>query len=154
MRGPVTTARWLSWLAAAARAVRSGRKRMQRGSGPLILSVVAASLLQLPDASARSTGSHRGAGNNGVPDHREFHFTRAAYTGFWSRNWATDYPKADRQFMVGVQRLLTHLDACGEENPVRLDDHDLNHYPFLYAVEVGHMALTEPEVAGLRPYLQ
>ena len=92
--------------------------------------------------------------SSGPAGHTEFYFTRAAYTGYWGRNWAIDYPKADRQLMVGVRRLLTHLDASPEEHPVRLDDPDLNRYPFLYAVEVGRMALTEPEVAGLRRYLQ
>src|SRR3954469_2168261 len=81
-------------------------------------------------------------------DHAEFHFTRAVYTGIRWRNWAIDYPKADRQLMTGVRRLLTHLDACGEVNPVRLDDPDLGRYPFVYAVEVGHMAMSEAEVEG------
>ncbi|HEV7502625.1 MAG TPA: DUF4159 domain-containing protein, partial [Vicinamibacteria bacterium] len=85
---------------------------------------------------------------------REFHFTRAAYNSFRYRNWAIDYPKADRQLMTGVRRLLSHLDASGAENPVRLDDPEINRFPFLYAVEVGHMAMTDAEVAGLRRYLQ
>src|SRR5262245_1545900 len=120
---------------------------MTRGHGLATGLVLTATLLQLPDAAARSNG------NGDQPEHIEFYFTRAAYTGYWSRNWATDYPKADRQLMVGVRRLLTHLDASPEEHPVRLDDPDLNRFPFLYAVEVGRMALTEPEVAGLRRYL-
>jgi hypothetical protein len=126
-----------------------------RGSAPAALLVLSSALLQLPAAAARPAldGGDGDAGRSPI-DHREFHFTRAAYTGYWSRNWATDYPKADRQFLMGVQRLLTHLDASGDENPVRLDDPDLNRFPFLYAVEVGRMALTEPEVEGLRRYLQ
>ncbi len=86
---------------------------------------------------------------------REFYFTRAAYSGsrgrFFSR-WATDFPKADRQFLVGLRR-LTNLDAYELENPVRLDDPELRRHPFLYAVEVGYMALTDSEVHGLRDYL-
>ena len=139
----------------------AGRPRARLA--PLVLLSVL--LLQMQDAGAQQRGPY-GRGRRGNSDepafdprrqrngHREFHFTRAAYTAFWSRNWATDYPKADRQFMVGVQRLLTHLDADGDENPVRLDDPDLNRFPFLYAVEVGRMALTDPEVEGLRRYLQ
>jgi len=87
-------------------------------------------------------------------DHREFHFTRAVYTGTRWQNWAIDYPKADRQLMVGVQRLLSHLDACGEVNPIRLDDPELDRFPFVYAVEVGRMAMTEAEVEGLRRYIK
>jgi len=36
---------------------------------------------------------------------------------------------------------------------VALDDPELRRFPFLYAVEVGRMALTEAEVDGLRGYL-
>jgi hypothetical protein len=92
--------------------------------------------------------------------HREFYFTRAFYSsgsrdlyrGFPS--WSVDFPKADLQFMIGIERLVTHLDAYAGENPVSLADPDLARYPFLYAVEVGYMSLTEPEVLGLRRYLQ
>jgi len=127
-------------------------------------SALVAALLQLPQPT-------RGAGeasrfersllrpdsdespSSGPAGHTEFYFTRAVYTAYRSRNWAIDYPKADRQLMVGVRRLLTHLDASPDIHPVPLDDPDLNRFPFLYAVEVGHMALTEPEVLGLRRYL-
>lgn len=87
--------------------------------------------------------------------HHNFYFTRAAYGGTrWRRqSWATDYPKADVQFLIGVRRILSVLDASPDENPVRLDDPELLRFPFLYAAEVGHMSLTEPEVAGLRRYL-
>lgn len=86
---------------------------------------------------------------------REFYFTRAAYTGggWRGRSWTVDYPKADRQFMMGVDRILQHLDASPDEHPMRLDDSELGRFPFLYAVEVGYMSLSEPEVKGLRRYL-
>ncbi len=60
--------------------------------------------------------------------------------------------KEDRQFLIGL-RHLTNIDAYEFENPVRLNDPDLRRFPFLYALEVGYMALTEPEVVGLREYL-
>jgi len=92
----------------------------------------------------------------------EFTFTRAIYSspsrgrggfrgGFGS--WATDYPKADLQFAMVMQRLAQHLDIAQTENAVRLDDPQLRRFPWLYAVEVGRMALTEAEVTGLRSYL-
>ncbi|HEX6938553.1 MAG TPA: DUF4159 domain-containing protein, partial [Longimicrobiales bacterium] len=68
------------------------------------------------------------------------------------RSWATDYPKADRQFILLIQRLVG-FDIAPEENAIRLDDPELRRYPFLYAVEVGRMALTDAEVEGLRSYL-
>jgi hypothetical protein len=87
----------------------------------------------------------------------EFYFTRAAYSGYGTQgfaSWSVDYPKADQQFMIGVRRLLGHLDAYTHENPILLTDPELLRYPFLYAVEAGHMALTEEEVLGLRRYLE
>lgn len=86
-----------------------------------------------------------------------FQFTRAIYTGYgrrgWGgRSWAVDYPKADRQFLFNLVR-MTNIDAYQLENPVRLDDPELRKFPFLYVLEVGFMALTPPEVEGLRNYL-
>jgi hypothetical protein len=103
-------------------------------------------------SAARPEGS-RDADGRGVParDH-EFTFARAAYSSFGYPSWSTDFPKADRQFLMGVKR-LTRLDAFEWEHPILLDDPELRRYPFLYAVEVGRMALNESEVSGLRDYL-
>ncbi len=94
-------------------------------------------------------------------ERHEFRFTRAVYSGYgfgyggYRRgSWATDYPKADRQFLMGVRRLLSHLDLSGDENAVALDDPELRRFPFLYAAEVGRMSLTDTEVVGLRNYLR
>ncbi len=95
----------------------------------------------------------------GVP--REFYFSRAAYTGYGRGfrrrggrgRWATDYPKADRIFLSFIDRLLSNLDAYEHEHTVRLNEPELRRFPFLYALEVGRMALTEPEIVGLRDYL-
>ena len=56
--------------------------------------------------------------------------------------------------MMGLKRLVNHLDAYDGDNPVSLADPELLRFPFLYAVEVGYMSLTEPEVIGLRNYLE
>ena len=92
--------------------------------------------------------------------HREFYFTRAIYSsggrgfvGRGRRSWAVDFPKADRQFMTVLTRLID-IDASPDENPIRLDDPDIRRFPFLYALEVGGMNLTEAEVEGLRSYLE
>ena len=93
----------------------------------------------------------------------EFTFTRAIYSspsrgggGFRGGygSWATDYPKADLQFAMVMQRLAQHLDIAQQENAIRLEDPRLRRFPWLYAVEVGRMALSEGEVIGLRNYLQ
>lgn len=87
-----------------------------------------------------------------------FYFTRGVYTGGRGFRgpgpWATDFPKADRQFLFILRRLMALLDAYGSENPVRLDDPELRRFPFLYVLEVGYMTLTEPEVEGLRAFLE
>jgi hypothetical protein len=92
----------------------------------------------------------------GVP--REFYFSRVAYRGFGGyygrgRSWATDYPKADQIFLSFIDRLLPNLDAFEQEFVVQLHEPDLRRYPFLYALEVGGMQLSPPEVQGLRDYL-
>jgi hypothetical protein len=91
----------------------------------------------------------------GHPDGRAFYFTRAVYSDAreWRRgSWSTDYPEADVHFVMGLER-LTGIDAFEHEHPLPLDDPDIRRFPFLYAVEVGAMALTPAEVAGLRGYL-
>jgi hypothetical protein len=67
-------------------------------------------------------------------------------------SWNTDYPKADRQFMQGVLR-YTRLRARQREQVVRPLDDELFNYPFIYAVEVGYMKLSDEEARSLREYL-
>ncbi|CAN5436790.1 hypothetical protein BH23ACI1_BH23ACI1_09180 [soil metagenome] len=86
-----------------------------------------------------------------------FYFTRGIYSdwrgSFRSMGaWATDYPKADQQFLT-VLRRLTNLDAYASEHAVRLADPELRRYPFLYMVEVGYMDLRPEEAKALRDYL-
>ena len=83
----------------------------------------------------------------------EFYFTRAVYNSYgrWQA-WAVDYPKADRQFLIVIRNLID-IDAPDTENAVRLDDPKLRRFPFLYALEVGDILLSEAEVKGLREYL-
>ena len=102
----------------------------------------------------------------GTPPERffEFYFTRAIYNdggaGRFGRfrgggSWATDFPKADCQFVTVIKR-LAGLDIYGDSWAIRLDDPKIRRYPFLYALEVGRNGgwrLTEDELAGLRSYL-
>ncbi len=109
--------------------------------------------------TARRGGSRASASQiitEGIP--REFYFSRVAYRGFGGyygrgRSWATDYPKADQIFLSFIDRLLPNLDAYEHEFVVQLHEPDLRRYPFLYALEVGGMQLSPPEVEGLRNYL-
>ncbi len=109
-----------------------------------------------PPPRAEADAVRRGPDSVAPPPGRAFYFTRAVYSDIDRRTfrgwWSVDYPKADRQFVIGLKR-LTGIDAYDLENPIRLDDPALRRYPLVYAVEVGHMSLTEPEVLGLRSYL-
>jgi len=86
----------------------------------------------------------------------EFTFVRGVYNGLmhWGyyKGWYTDWPKADRQFIIGVKR-LTNIKIADREKTIPLNDPEIFQYPFIYVVEVGHMDLTDGEVIGLREYL-
>lgn len=87
----------------------------------------------------------------------EFTFARIVYTGLgpWGyyKGWNTDWPKSDRQFILGIQR-LTNIRVADEGETVALTDPEIFRYPFLYSVECGQWDLTESEVVGLREYLR
>jgi hypothetical protein len=76
---------------------------------------------------------------------------RGSYYGFRG-GWATDYPKADRQFVQGVRR-LTRLHTKSVEQVVDLDGDEIYNWPWIYAVEVGHWGLNDAQAAKLRDYL-
>ncbi len=75
--------------------------------------------------------------------------------GDWTQgrsSWTTDYPRSDRHFTLAVRR-LTRVHSRSVEQPVNLDDGDVFDWPWLYAVEVGHWNLTDPQAKTLREYL-
>jgi hypothetical protein len=76
--------------------------------------------------------------------------------GDWSQgfsSWTIDYPRGDRHMAAAVKR-LTRVEAWLFEQPVNLDDgDDVFHWPWLYAVEVGHWDLTDAQAHKLRDYL-
>lgn len=88
----------------------------------------------------------------------EFAFARLMYPSFgggywgWRGAWATDYPKADRQFVQGVRR-LTRIHTRSVEEVVDLDGDKIYDWPWIYAVEVGHWDLDDRQAAKLRDYL-
>ena len=88
----------------------------------------------------------------------EFVFARLRYPsfgrGYWGfgGSWATDYPKADRQFLQGVRR-LTRIHTRSVEEVVDLDGDAIFDWPWIYGVEVGHWDLDDDQVKKLREYL-
>ncbi len=87
----------------------------------------------------------------------EFTFARAVYTSLrpWGyyKGWYTDWPKADRQFLLGLER-LTNIGIAKEGKTIPLTDPELYRYPFLYSVEVGQWDLSDEEVSSLGEYLR
>jgi hypothetical protein len=68
-------------------------------------------------------------------------------------NWTIDYPRSDRHLLQGVRR-LTRIDTRSVEQIVDLDGtDDVYNWPMMYAVEVGHWALTDAQAAQLRDFL-
>lgn len=112
-----------------------------------------------PAAAATAAAPAAQQRRSARPPHA-FTFTRGIYSsgggggrrGWGNRAWATDYPKADQQFLTVLDR-LTILDASDSENAVTLDDPELRRFPFVYALEVGRINLSPAEVRGLRDYL-
>jgi len=117
-------------------------------------------LLLLPASNpARAQASDPAASPAAEPpvNAHEFYFTRGIYSGEFDDydqggRWAVDYPKADRQFLVALKR-LSIVDAYESDHALELTDPGLRRFPFLYAVEVGSMSLSEAEVLALRNYL-
>lgn len=107
-------------------------------------------ILVVGSLAARSDVGDRRASRN----LSEFTFLRLIYSGGWrGSSWAVDYPKADIQFLY----LLKKLSDFGFINPdhraLLITDPELFNYPWVYAVEVGHMELSDEEAARLREYL-
>lgn len=91
----------------------------------------------------------------------EFARARMMYTSIYGRfgqgawYWTMDYPRSDRHLLAGIRR-LTRIHTRSVEEPVSLkgdEGKQVDNWPFLYAVEVGHWALTDTEVTQLRDYL-
>ena len=67
-------------------------------------------------------------------------------------SWAWDYPKADRQFLIALNR-LTRIQGRSTEQVVSLDDDKIMNYPMVYAVQVQAWTFTDEEAKRMREYL-
>jgi hypothetical protein len=90
---------------------------------------------------------------DGAAHRPQFTFARLVYRGGWGpNNWTTDSPKADATFVTGIKR-MTNIEVTDSFCPVPLTSPEVFKYPFLYAVEVGYMQLSQQEADVLREYL-
>jgi len=102
---------------------------------------------------AQQLAGDRADGNDS--DAYEFSFARLVYDeGGWSDwpRWRADWPEAEWHFSRGIDR-LTRIDVHPEGVLVRLDDDAVFDYPWMYAVEVGSLTLSQSESNRLREYL-
>jgi len=77
------------------------------------------------------------------------------YGGGWGRGggtWSRDYPKADRQVLIALNR-LTRVQGRPTEQVVNLDSDEIFNYPWVYAVMVHMWTFTDDEAKRLREYL-
>lgn len=90
-----------------------------------------------------------------------FSFCRLVYRSAWreqgGRGWVTDYPNADRNLMVRTEELTTvevskHANGDFAHSIVTATHRDLFRCPFLFASDVGTMALSPEEVSAFRQY--
>ena len=89
-------------------------------------------------------------------DSTQMIFARLIYNGRipgYYKNWYTDYPKADRQLIQGLQR-LTNLDIADHARAIAVTDPELFKYPFVYTSEPGQMVFNNQDAAIMREYLQ
>jgi hypothetical protein len=66
--------------------------------------------------------------------------------------WQRDYPKADRQFLIALNR-LTRINGRSTEQVVSPDTDDIFNYPFVYAVMVHTWSFSDDEAKRMREYL-
>src|SRR5438105_9230990 len=71
--------------------------------------------------------------------------------GRWA-TWQRDYPKADRQFLMALNR-LTRIEGRSTEQVVSLDNDDIFNFPFVYAVQVETWTFTDEQAKRMREYL-
>ena len=90
-----------------------------------------------------------------TPPKNEYTFARLVYNGGWGwryGSWTTDTPKADVNLAAGIKR-LTNLDVTETPFYIPLTSKEIFKYPFLYAVEVGYLQLSQEEADILKEYL-
>lgn len=81
----------------------------------------------------------------------QYNSMRRSYFG-GNGNWATDYPKADRQFVQGVRR-LSRIHVRSVEEVVNMDDDRLFDFPWIYLTEPGTWTVSDEQASKLREYL-
>jgi len=83
-----------------------------------------------------------------------FHYDSGSEFAGYGRfqRWAADYPKSDRQFVMGVRR-LTRLDTRPIEQVVDANSDDIFNWPWIFVEDPGAWRISENQALRLRDYL-
>ncbi len=87
------------------------------------------------------------------PCKKKFTFVRLRYDQRAGGRWATDYPDAEVNLSIRLKQ-LTELDVSVDGLVLAPDDPRLVDYSFAYLSANGSWTLSDPQVAGLRRYLE
>src|SRR5436190_20837171 len=95
------------------------------------------------------------------PSFGEFTFIRTIYDspnygyGYRRRSmWATDYPEADHNLIVGLREWAgTNLKIASRPDQIPIMDDRIFDYPLIYFVEPGFLELSDEQAARLREYV-
>jgi Domain of unknown function (DUF4159) len=154
----------------AADAVRPGKPRNPgrlRGAKALALAALAGVLAAGALLAAQFTGYPQTGmlykdgqwfPPENMREHAEWTFARFKYDlgsefGFYRfQRWEADYPKADRQFVLGVKR-LTRIDTRSKEHVVDADSDVLFNYPWIYVEDPGAWHINAAQAKRLREYI-
>jgi hypothetical protein len=123
--------------------------------------LIGVALLPLPLLSFQLFPTGQG-GDYGGADGSEFVFARLIYNEGLAnfgrrggRSWATDWPKADKQFIFAIDRMSNVRVVLDQDIAIEIMDPNLFTYPLLYALEVGRgMNLSPEEAERLREYME
>jgi hypothetical protein len=74
------------------------------------------------------------------------------YGRFRFQRWAADYPKSDRQFVIGVNR-LTRVNARSKEHVIDGKSDEIYDYPWLYVEDAGAWNMEPEQAKRLREFL-
>ena len=85
-----------------------------------------------------------------------FHYQPRGFDQFGRPDvrWDHDYPRAELHFTRILQQITTLRPYTEGGNVLALDDPELYKYPVAYMAEPGFWTMTDPEMMGLRSYLQ
>jgi hypothetical protein len=96
--------------------------------------------------------------NENGPSFGEYTFIRVIYDspfrGRRGGTWATDYPEADNNFIVGLREWAgTNLKIAPRPEQIPIMDDRLFDYPLIYFVEPGFLELSNEQAARLHEYI-